>query len=185
MSENLDLVRQTLRGGPDRSFRLPEEWAASKAPALTRAALDRILRLSPDSVARRRLLAVGMERLHAGINRGEYELFDIFYAEDATLAFPAGAPPLGAVGFQGRASIRAAYEGWREPWRKYRRLPCELIDMGERLVVLAEESGTGVTSGVEVRQRVASVLILSKGWIVRQDEYPSWETALRAVGLDD
>jgi hypothetical protein len=112
-------------------------------------------------------------------------LLDIFYADDARVTFPAGAPPLGASGLQGRESIRAAYASWREPWRDYRCVPCELIDMGDRLLVLAEESGMGITSGAEVRQRVASLLILSKGWIVQQEEYSSWEAALASVGLDN
>lgn len=86
--------------------------------------------------------------------------------------------------FYGREETFDAYRAWLEPWGELRREPRELIDLGDRVVVLIEESGRGAGSGIEASQLIANVHTLGpRGVIVKHVEYNNWESALDAAGV--
>jgi ketosteroid isomerase-like protein len=62
--------------------------------------------------------------------------------------------------------------------------PIELIDLGERLVLLAHVPMRGLASGVELTEAFAYVADVEEGRIVRLQEYYDHAEALEAVGLE-
>ena len=63
--------------------------------------------------------------------------------------------------------------------------PRELIDLGDRVVVLQREQRRGRHSGVEIQADTASVLWLRDGKVWRCQGYMDQAEALEAVGLPD
>jgi ketosteroid isomerase-like protein len=63
--------------------------------------------------------------------------------------------------------------------------PVELIDLGERIVILAGGSMRAQASGVQLTEAFASVATFQDGRLVRQQEYYDHAEALEAVGLSE
>jgi ketosteroid isomerase-like protein len=59
----------------------------------------------------------------------------------------------------------------------------ELIDMGDRLVLLFDAPLRARASGVPLTGKLASVVTLAKGRVIRQQDYTDHGEALEAVGL--
>ena len=63
--------------------------------------------------------------------------------------------------------------------------PVELVDLGERLVVLANVPMRAQASGVPLIEAFALVLTLKDGRVIRQEEYYDHAEALGAAGLSE
>jgi ketosteroid isomerase-like protein len=72
---------------------------------------------------------------------------------------------------------------WLMAWGLFRGEPRELIDLGDRLVLLGEAVGRGKESGVQLRQSYAVVLTFQGGRVIREQYYADHAEALEAVGL--
>jgi ketosteroid isomerase-like protein len=84
---------------------------------------------------------------------------------------------------RGPSQIRHDYETVEQAWDEHRIEPQELIDAGDRVVVLLREYQRGRQSGVELVVDTAVVLDLSHGRIVRIQGYMDQAAAREAVGL--
>ena len=87
--------------------------------------------------------------------------------------------------YRGREAAFAAYGAWIDSWEDYRRAPREVIDLGDRVLILLRESGRGKGSGVPVEARLAMLLAFRRGRVVRHQEFSDWQQALEAVGLSE
>ena len=80
-------------------------------------------------------------------------------------------------------------QGFREfvlAWSEvigFRVEPLELIDMGDRVVLLADLPGRARASGIPVTGEIATVSLLKHGRATRVDAYLRHAEALEAVGL--
>ncbi len=83
---------------------------------------------------------------------------------------------------RGLSEIRRDYERVEEQWDEHRIEPQELIDAGDRVVVLQREYQRGRNSGVELVVDTATILDLRDGRIVRIQGYMNPVEALEAVG---
>ena len=120
-------------------------------------------------------------------NRGDLEAVAIAYAPDieyypyrefveSALAEPC---------YHGRAGYRAYIQATYEVWGTDTRLePTELIDLGDRFVLLADMPMRAQASGVALAEKYAGVSTLKHGRVIRQDDYLDQAEALRAVGLE-
>jgi hypothetical protein len=70
-----------------------------------------------------------------------------------------------------------------EAWAGNRLEPQELIDFGDRYLVLYRNRVRGRGSGIELDADIGLFLTWSSGRLVRLDYYWSQEEALRAAGL--
>jgi hypothetical protein len=59
----------------------------------------------------------------------------------------------------------------------------ELIDMGDRLVMLLDAPLRAQASGVRLTSKLASVATLANGRVIHQQDYFDHDEALQAVGL--
>jgi ketosteroid isomerase-like protein len=62
-------------------------------------------------------------------------------------------------------------------------VPTELVDLGDRLVILANVPMRAQASGIELTEEFALVSTLEDGLIIRIEEYYDHTEALEAAGL--
>jgi ketosteroid isomerase-like protein len=86
----------------------------------------------------------------------------------------------GAEGY--RAYIAATFEVWGT---EVRLDPTELIDLGDRLVVLADMPMRAQASGVSLAQTYASIWTLKDGRLIRARDFLNHAEALAAAGLSE
>ena len=60
-------------------------------------------------------------------------------------------------------------------WADQRRVPREIFDLGDKLVVVLDDTGEGAGSGVAVQLRFTDVITVRNGRIQRHEAYPDWE----------
>jgi len=148
--------------------------AATKLPlgsSLREAAVWRAMRLAVEAYNRRDLDAV------ATAYGPDLEYYPYREFVEAGLAEPVYRGPSGY-----RAYIEATYDVWGT---EVRLEPTELIDLGDRLVLLADMPMRAQASGVALAQTYAGVMTLKGGRVVRNDDFLSHAEALALVRLQD
>jgi ketosteroid isomerase-like protein len=86
--------------------------------------------------------------------------------------------------YRGRAGYFKYVSDWSEVWGGSRRVePVELIDLGDRFVVLGHTPGRAQSSGVALTETYAAVCTLQDGKLISQREFVDHAEALEAVGL--
>jgi ketosteroid isomerase-like protein len=96
---------------------------------------------------------------------------------------PAEDPDVEPV-YRGPEGARIWLENWLEAWEEFEFWIDEVIDAGERIVVVFSQRGRGKTSGVEIENQLAGVATLRNGKIVRGALYLDIDEAFGAAGLD-
>jgi ketosteroid isomerase-like protein len=84
---------------------------------------------------------------------------------------------------RGRDAVRENFERWTSAWEEPEATAEEIIDAGDRVVVVAYFRARGRGSGVEVDARFYDVYTLRDGKIVRVDEFSDRAEALAAAGM--
>ena len=88
--------------------------------------------------------------------------------------------------YHGPSGYRTYIEGTYEVWGADVRIePKELIDLGDRMVVLADMPMRAQASGVPLGETYACVATLKDGRVIRQHDYLDHAEALKAVGLEE
>ena len=86
--------------------------------------------------------------------------------------------------YRGVESYRKYVAGTSEAWgADIEVVPLELIDLGDRIVMLADTPMRAQASGVALTEAFALVWTLEDGRVIRAQEYFDHAEALRAVGL--
>lgn len=168
-----------------RQTRSLDERLLVRLPALLPIITAAVMRLSPRSRARRALLALGVRRAWAASNRGDLELLlrgyhpevEIRWPEEGALHFP----DLSGT-YHGHQGFRQVWRALHEPWEVDTQLH-ELIDAGNHLVVIGEQSLRGKGSGVRASAPLIQVVTFRSGRIVREEWFDSREAAFEAAGI--
>ncbi len=86
--------------------------------------------------------------------------------------------------YHGHAGYRAYIEGTYDVWGKDVRLePTELIDLGDRVVVLADMPMQAQASGIALAETYGSIWTIERGQIIRVEDYLSHADVLEAAGV--
>jgi ketosteroid isomerase-like protein len=163
--------------GERLSLRFPRLFAAfarliGQLPPRSRlrqAALWRAWRLGLEAYNRRDLdaVAIGFQ--------SDLEYYPYREFVEAGLAEPC---------YHGPSGYRTYIEGTYEVWGADVRLePTELIDLGDRIVVLADMPMRAQASGVPLGETYACVATLKDGRVIRQRDFLDQAEALQAAGL--
>ena len=91
----------------------------------------------------------------------------------------------GADVHRGREAVSRHFERWFDAWEEIEYTPEELLDRGDRVVVVIRRRGKGKGSGVEVSDQVIHVYTVSSGKIVRFEGFSDKDAALAAAGLSE
>ena len=183
--EKVEVVRKPLRAN-QRSRRTLELRLLLRFPRLTVAYLRLVGKLPPRSRLRQAALWRGMRQGVEAFNRRDLDVVTIAYDPDleyypyrefveATLADRCY---YGSSGY--RTYIGAQNEVWGDDVRLE---PTELIDLGDRLVLLADMPMRAQASGVPLAETYAGVMTLKNGRVIRVDDFLNQTEALEAVGL--
>jgi len=110
---------------------------------------------------------------------GAAELWDAEIEWDAS---ESGLPDIGGV-YRGKDAVRGFWRDWFAAWETLE-FEYELVDAGDRVVMLLEQRMRGRSTGIEVSLgKYAQVATLRDGLMVRWKLYLSQSEALEAAGL--
>ena len=182
--ENVDVVRKPLRVR-ERASRTLDQRLALRFPRLSDAYARFVLqRLPPTSRVRQasvwRGSRLGMEAFNrrdidAAVSYGHPD-FEYYPPREFVEAGFFDACYRGAAGFREYVSAWSEVVGVRVE-------PVELIDLGNRVVMLAELPTLARASGVPISGKIATVSVLTDGKASRVYTYLDHAEALEAVGL--
>ena len=90
-----------------------------------------------------------------------------------------------AASVSGRLGLLEFLDTWTESFASERIDAEEIIDGGDRVLVMVRHSGRGKASGIDIDQRFAMVWTLRDGRAIRMDMYLTRAEALEAMGLKE
>jgi ketosteroid isomerase-like protein len=172
----------TVRG---RSRRAPEEHLVVRFPWLFSLLAWSVARLPPVSRIRHAMIWRATEQGLAATNRRDFEAVLPRYDPDVEIVPARELVSVGiAASYRGREGFLSMWEDWDSAWAGHAQWePKELLDLGDRLLMLGRMRGTGGASGITVDREVAVVWSLKNGKIIREEQYLEPVDALEAVGL--
>jgi ketosteroid isomerase-like protein len=184
LSQRVVRIRLTPLGERARRRRGLDEHAALRFPALYRRIAAALMPLAPGSRLRRLILVRRVRQAYAEVNRRDFELVlvgwnhECEYRPSADL-LPPDAEPI----FHGHDGMRQLWRYWLEAFSDIRWEPEEILDLGDRFLVTARQSGTGSGSGVAVSEPVFQLFTLRDGLVLRQEDFRDRTKALEAAGV--
>ena len=115
------------------------------------------------------------------------DMLEDYVRGDYEAALPAFAQSVEVVTslerYHGPAGVVEEATRWEEMWTDYRFEVEDLVDAGDKVVLLYRQVGKSKESGVEVEERAGWVYTLREGKIARVEMFQDRETALRAAGV--
>jgi ketosteroid isomerase-like protein len=105
-------------------------------------------------------------------------------AFDSEVEFDASARPEGQV-FRGRSGVAEAMRVWTGAWADWRVEVEEIIDAGDRVLLIARQSGRGKGSGVKVELQEFQVWTFRDGTVIHWKGFLDRDEALEAAGLSE
>jgi len=111
------------------------------------------------------------------------EAFGDLLAADFELEEAADLPD--PEGYTGRAAFIDNMAKLEESFDELRMEPLEIVDLGERVIVVVSMSGRGQGSSVPVEMTFAQLWSLREGKAVSLRDYATKDEALAAVGLSE
>jgi ketosteroid isomerase-like protein len=87
--------------------------------------------------------------------------------------------------YRGFDGLRAAWVDWLAPWDSYYAVIEDVIDLGDRVLVLPRDHGRRKDLATDVEQRGASVYTVRDDKVARVEFYTNRDEALEAVGLSE
>jgi uncharacterized protein len=116
------------------------------------------------------------------------EMLEDYIRGDYEAALPAFAQDVEVVTslerFHGPTGVVEEAQRWEEMWSDYRFEVEDLVDAGDKVVLLYHQVGKSKGSGVEVEERAGWVYTLREGKIARVEMFQDSDTALRAAGVE-
>jgi ketosteroid isomerase-like protein len=187
--ENVKTARQKL-SVRERSGRTLEQRLAVRLPWFVELWSRLIARLSPTSRLRQALLLRAVQSGLEAYNRGDIEVLILAFHPDVEFQAPPDHGQEGTLGLQpsyrGHDGYREFDADWRSAWHALRIEPQELIDLGDRFLIIAQMTGRGEGSGVSLSQNVAVLNTFNDaGKVIREQRYFDHAEALEAVGLSE
>ena len=170
--------RATQRRSVDEHLRV-------RFPALFRPLGDAIMRLPPRSRLRRSMVARLVGRAYAAGIRRDFDVLLTGMDPETYQYRPSGdlMPPDLEPVFYGHDGYLQLWRYWLDAFDDIRWDPEEILDLGDKLLVTAQQRGHGSGSGVAVSKPVFQLFKFRRGLVVRQEDFLDRSEALEAAGL--
>lgn len=182
--ENARAVRQAVAVRAQTRRHL-EETLALRFPRIVALAVRAALRLPPRTRLRQALIRRSVRLGLEATNRRDYDATFILYHPDCESIFPAGLVSFGEVGTRGLDERIRWQRAWYADWGEFQFEPEELIDLGDRHLVIGHMRGSGLSSGAAVDSEWAILWTSSGGLVTREQLFMDQGEALEAVGLSE
>jgi ketosteroid isomerase-like protein len=121
-----------------------------------------------------------LKRGYAAFNRGDVEAFMAHLDPEIEWRMPTGGADTSV--YHGHDGIRELLKSTQDVWSEYNAEPEEMIDLGDRVLVLVRAVGIGRGSGVPVEAPTAHLWTMRNGRAVHVQMYVNREDALGDVG---
>jgi ketosteroid isomerase-like protein len=161
-----------------------DERVFLRFPALFRLLANALTRLPLRSRLRRLMLARSLQRGYAAVNRRDFDV--VLMRSDPGVEYrPSGdlmPPDLEAV-FYGHDGYLKLWRRWFDAFEDLRWDPEEILALGDKVLVTAQQRGHGSGSGVAVSEPVFQLFKLRRGLSVSQEDFLDRTKALEAAGL--
>ena len=187
--ENVEIVRGARIALPPHSERASRrrtlgERLFVRFPAFSRLLADAFMRLPTRSRLRRLMVARFVSRAYAAANRRDFDLVLVGW-DPGSEYHPSGdlMPPDLETVFYGHEGYLQLWRYWLDAFEDIRWDPEEILDLGDRLLVTAQQRGHGSGSGVAVSEPVYQLFKLRRGLVIRQEDFLDRSKALEAAGL--
>lgn len=157
-----------------------------RAPGLARVLAQVVLRLPRQSRLRRLMVARRIGRAYAAANRRDFDLI-LAGLDPETEYRPAPdliAPDQDEV-FSGHDGYLRMWRNWLDAFDDLRFDPEEVVDLGDRFLVTAEQRAHVPGSGVAVGKPVFQLFKVRRGLVVWQHDFSDRSKALEAAGLSE
>jgi ketosteroid isomerase-like protein len=185
--ENIEVVRTPLRARGS-SRRTLDQRLSLLFPPLARASFRRLSKLPPSSRLRRAGLSRAVRLALEAYNRRDLDAVLVgchpeFEYHPERSWVEAGLVEPSYRGLEGyRRYVATVDEVWGgENYLK----PLELVDLGDRFVVLADGTMRAQASGVSLNESYAAVFSLKDGVVAQLQEYYDHAKGLEAVGVSE
>ena len=109
-------------------------------------------------------------------------LVPLFYADVEIV--PPGVPGTERV-YAGLDGLRTAWLGWMEPWLTYRTEIKQVLDAGDRVLVLVHDYGRREGVAEEVMVEGSGVWTISDGKVARAEFFTHRSEAFKAAGFEE
>ncbi len=161
-----------------------DERLRVRFPAAFRSLNAAFFRLPPRSRLRQLALARAMTRAYAAANRRDFELILTSYDPQEYEYHPSVdlLPPDFETVYRGHQGYLEFWRRWLDAFEDIRWDPEEILDLGETALVTTRQSGHGSGSGVGVSVPVHQLFTLSRGMVIRQQDFLDRSKALEAAG---
>ena len=125
-----------------------------------------------------------MARAYDAANRRDFELILTFndphdYEYRPSRAF---LPPDMDTVYHGADGYRRFWQLWLDAFENIRWDLEEILDLGDKVLVTARQSGRGSGSGVAVSESWFQLFTFRRGLVLRQEDFVDRDEALRAAG---
>ena len=183
----MDPVRHKL-SAQQRSRRGLEERLVARSPWVVDVWGRLIARLSPRSRLRQLLLVRAVDMGLAAYSRGDLDLVLLAHHASCEYHGPPDQGELGTLELQGTSRGHQGYREfeaeWRSAWDAYWIVPQELIDLGDRYLIIVQMAGHARGSTLTVTQPAAILEELDdRGMIIREQRFNDPAQALNMLGL--
>ena len=144
-----------------------------------------IEQLPPRSRLRQKMVRRAGRVFLQAYNRKDFEAAYALYHPDCETVIPHQLVAVGAFeptvrGSQARLSVQRR---WHAEWGEFRIESKEVIDLGDRVLILGHVRGSGLSSGAGINSEWGVVCTFATGWVVREHVFLDHAEALEAVGL--
>jgi ketosteroid isomerase-like protein len=145
-----------------------------------------LLRMSPRSSLRRTLVNRAVRLAFEATNREDFNVSFVLHHPDVEMAVFGDMLTLGLESaVHGRQERLDFQTRWHAEWGEFRFQPQELIDLGDRVLVVGRVTGSGLSSGAPVDNDWAVIFTFSRGRVIREEIFTDHAEALEAVGLSE
>jgi ketosteroid isomerase-like protein len=186
--EKVEIVRGArivLRPLSERASRRRslDELLSVRFPSLARLLAGALTRLPPRSRLRRSLVVRRIARVYAAANRRDFDVvfvgmdLGIYEYRPSRDLLP---PDLEEV-FHGRDGYLQLWRYWLDAFEDIRWDPEEVLDFGDKVLVMTKQRGHGSGSGVGVSEPVFQLFTLRRGLVIRQEDFLNRAEALEAA----
>lgn len=181
--EEVEVVRQPITLNASSRRRLRERLFL-RFPGVATALSRVVLSFPPRSRLRQAMIRDAFRLAIEAANRGDYEAAFCLLPSDYETITP---PELVGIGFdpvyRGRDGRLRYQHEWVAQLGDFRQQPEEVIDLGDRVMLLGRMTGIGRGSGAAFDSELAYLITLSGGRMIREHEFRSHREALEAASL--
>ena len=143
-----------------------------------------VLRLPPRSRLRQALVRRIVQLGYEATNREDYEAVFMLYHPDVEHTTPPLFAGLGNESVtRGREERVRFQRRWAAEWGEVRFEPEEVVDLGDRVLVVGRVKGSGLRSGASVENEWAQLFTLSAGRVIREQAFIDRGEGFEAAGL--